>query len=246
MAEFNLKDIPSQKGRIAIVTGANIGLGYETALGFIQKDIKVIMACRNLQKAEEAKENLQAQVPNGELEIMQIDLGNMESIRSFAKTFLKKYDKLDLLVNNAGLMIPPYSQTDDGFELQFGVNHLGHFSYELDRRLKAVGASTLSVAAHPGASDTNLGQYISEFMVKILKPLLTLSIVQSAKAGAEPTLYAALGENVKGGDYFGPSGFAELKGRAKKVTSTKRSHNKADAKRLWEMSEALTKHVLSV
>ena len=304
MAEFNLNEVPSQKGRIAVVTGANIGLGYETTLGFIQKGMKVIMASRNLEKAQDAKTRLLEEVPDADLEIMQIDLSSLDSVRTFAKNYLDKYDKLDILVNNAGVMIPPYTKTEDGFELQFGVNHLGHFlltgllfetivktpnsrivslssnahkggklnfddlqsekkyakmaaynqsklaclmfAYELDRRLRKAQKSTLSVAAHPGASDTNLGQYIPQYFAKILKPLLYLTILQSAKAGTEPTLYAALGESVEGGDYFGPSGFAELKGRAKKVSSTKRSHNKENAAKLWAVSEELTGFKFSI
>jgi NAD(P)-dependent dehydrogenase (short-subunit alcohol dehydrogenase family) len=85
------------------------------------------MACRNMDKAENAKNDILERVPDADLEIMELDLASLSSVRSFAEAFREKYDKLDLLINNAGVMVPPYSTTEDGFELQFGVNHLGHF-----------------------------------------------------------------------------------------------------------------------
>ncbi|MFZ9029086.1 MAG: oxidoreductase [Crocinitomicaceae bacterium] len=124
---FNFENIPSQKGRIALITGANAGLGLETTKWFAKKDIKVIMACRDLGKAESAKKEVLAETPAADLEVMQLDLGSLESIRTFAKDFLSRYDQLDLLVNNAGIMVPPLMRTKEGFEIQFGVNHLGHF-----------------------------------------------------------------------------------------------------------------------
>lgn len=298
MSSFDIKKVPSQKGRIAIVTGANIGLGYETALALVQKEMKVILACRNLEKANNAKKEILAKVPAADLDIIQLDLGSLESVRGFASSFLAKYDQLDLLINNAGIMVPPFSLTTDGFESQLGVNYLAHFlltgllldvitktpnsrivslssnahkrgkinfddlqskqkysalaaycqskvaclifAYELQRRLDKIDCSTISVAAHPGVSDTNLAQYVSKIMMAILGPILRLTMIQSAKAGAEPTLYAALGEDVKGGDYFGPSGWQEFKGRAKKVDSTAHSKDTTVAERLWAVSEELT------
>lgn len=298
MADFDITKIPSQKGRIAIVTGSNIGLGYETALAFAQKDIKVILACRNMTKAENAKKEILKQAPNADLDTIQIDLSKLSSVKEFAKQFLAKYDKLDLLVNNAGIMVPPFSLTEDGFESQMAANYFGHFlltgllldtilatpdsrivslssiahkngkinfedmqsqkkysatgaysqsklaclmyAYELQRRLDKAGKTTLSVAAHPGISETNLSQHLPSILVSIMTPIMRLAFVQSAKAGAEPTLYAALGTDVRGGEYFGPSGFREMKGRAKKVGSTKLSKDENIAKKLWEESEKLT------
>jgi len=124
---FNLNNIPSQKGKTAIVTGANAGLGFETTIGLAKKRIKVIMACRNMDKAENAKNDILERVPDADLEIMTLDLASLDSVRSFTQSFKEKYDTLDLLINNAGVMIPPYSTTEEGYELQIGVNHLGHF-----------------------------------------------------------------------------------------------------------------------
>jgi NAD(P)-dependent dehydrogenase (short-subunit alcohol dehydrogenase family) len=125
--KFDLQTMPSQKGRVAIVTGSNVGLGYETALGLIKKEIKVILACRNAAKAEQAKKDLLKEVPEAELEIILIDLSRMASVKAFAQTFLEQYDRLDLLINNAGLLVPKYQETEDGFEVQWATNYLGHF-----------------------------------------------------------------------------------------------------------------------
>ena len=117
----------NQEGRVVIVTGANTGLGYETALSLAEHKAKVIMACRNLLKAETAKSQILEQVPAATIECMEIDLSILESVRQFSRAFQSKFDRLDLLINNAGVMTPPYTQTTDGFELQFGANYLGHF-----------------------------------------------------------------------------------------------------------------------
>ena len=125
--DFNLEQVPSQAGRIAIVTGANTGLGFETTVGLAGKGMQVVMACRNLEKAEKARADILEQIPDADLQVMQLDLGKLSSVRSFAEEFRKKCEKLDLLINNAGVAVPPYAATDDGFESQFGVNHLAHF-----------------------------------------------------------------------------------------------------------------------
>jgi len=126
--KWTTDNIPDQTGRIAIVTGANSGIGYETALALAQKDATVVMACRNLAKANPAAEQIRATNPSGTVEVMQLDLGDLESVKAFAAAFQEKYDRLDLLINNAGIMMPPYGKTTQGFETQFGVNHLGHFA----------------------------------------------------------------------------------------------------------------------
>lgn len=127
MKEFNIINIPSKKGKTAIVTGANIGLGYETTLVLSQKHFHVIMACRNMKKAQLAKENIIKINPSASLEIMILDLNSLESVREFADTFNANHNKLDLLINNAGIMIPPFGKTEDGFESQMGVNYFSHF-----------------------------------------------------------------------------------------------------------------------
>lgn len=124
---FSLKAMPSQEGKISIVTGANIGLGFETVKGLISKGSKVILASRNEEKAKHAISEIEKEFPGADMEIMLLDLSSKESIKSFAKQYFEKYDKLDILVNNAGIMIPPYRETVDGFESQWAVNYLGHF-----------------------------------------------------------------------------------------------------------------------
>lgn len=116
-----------QNGRTIIVTGANTGLGFETTVALAKKGAKVIMACRNLTKANAAKAQINKEVPTADLEVMEINLSSLQSVQHFAKEYLSKFDRLDVLINNAGVMTPPYSKTEDGFELQIGANYLGHF-----------------------------------------------------------------------------------------------------------------------
>lgn len=127
MTTFKLQQIPSQQGRIAIVTGANSGLGYETALALAKKSIHVIMACRSQQRAQEAYDQIKTEVPTASLEIGLVDLSKLDSVRHFANECLANHERIDLLINNAGIMMPPYQVTEDGFELQMAANHFGHF-----------------------------------------------------------------------------------------------------------------------
>ena len=124
---FSLDNIPSQAGKKAIVTGANTGLGYETALGLAKVGTTVIMACRNLTKGEAAKAKILSEVSDTEITVIELDLSSLESVRQFAATYREQFETLDLLINNAGIMFPPYTKTTEGFESQIGVNHLGHF-----------------------------------------------------------------------------------------------------------------------
>jgi len=121
-------NISSQSGRVAIVTGSNSGIGYETALELAQKGATVVLACRSLKKAESAAAGIRQSNPPGEVVVMELDLSDLNSVRQFATNFLAQYNRLDLLINNAGIMMPPYGQTTQGFETQIGVNHLGHFA----------------------------------------------------------------------------------------------------------------------
>jgi NAD(P)-dependent dehydrogenase (short-subunit alcohol dehydrogenase family) len=124
---WSLEDAGSQSGRVAIVTGANTGLGYETALALAGKGARVILACRNQEKAEAAKQRVVASRPSADVEVRTIDTGSFDSVRKFADAFRHDYQRLDLLINNAGIMITPHFRTPDGYEGQFGVNYLGHF-----------------------------------------------------------------------------------------------------------------------
>ena len=123
------ENIPDQTGRVAIVTGANSGLGYETARALAHKGATVIMAVRTLEKGRAAAERIKRAGAAGNVEVMHLDLADLGSVQHFAKDFQAGYDRLDLLINNAGVMMPPQRQaTADGFEMQFGTNHLGHFA----------------------------------------------------------------------------------------------------------------------
>ncbi|GGL90668.1 short-chain dehydrogenase [Deinococcus aerolatus] len=285
-------DIPDQGGKVAIVTGANSGLGYETARALAQHGATVIMACRNAQKAEAAAIRILATDPSGRVEIMPLDLGDLDSVRAFAEDFRRRYDTLDLLVNNAGIMVPPRGETAQGFETQFGVNHLGHFAltaqlmgllnatpgarvvtlssiahrfgqiefddlnwktreyrpmpaygqsklanllftYELQRRLQAAGKTTIAVAAHPGYAATGLqGEGGNDGLMGLF--------AQTQEMGALPGIYAATAPEVEGGQYFGPSGLAEIAGHPQRVASNRHSQDVQTARQLWEVSERLT------
>lgn len=122
------EDIPSQEGRIVVVTGANSGLGYQTAMALARKGARVIMACRNLEKGEAARQDILALNPLLEPEVWQLDLASLLSVKAFAEKFNAAGSRLDILINNAGLMALPLGRTEEGFEMQFGVNHLGHFA----------------------------------------------------------------------------------------------------------------------
>ena len=298
MVLFDLMEVPSQKGRIAVVTGANSGLGFETALAFAKKDIRVVMACRSLERGVLARARILEQAPAADLEVMELDLSRMGSVRDFTESYLRRYDRLDLLINNAGVMAAPYQETEDGFEIHLAANYLGHFlltglltdtllrtprsrvvslssnahyfgnirlddlhwkkrqyysffaycqsklaclvfAFELQRRLEKTGAGTLSLAAHPGATYTEIVKYYPEW-IRFLAPVFAPVLTHPPAAAAEPTLYAALGENVSGGQYFGPGGWLQFKGRARIVGSSRKSKDTRMAGRLWDVSEELT------
>ncbi|CAL9415926.1 oxidoreductase [Streptomyces atacamensis] len=145
---WTVRDIPRLDGRTAVVTGANSGLGYVTARELARCGAQVVLACRDRTRGEEALERLRAEAPKARAEVRVLDLADLASVRSFADEF--PFDRLDLLVNNAGLMAIPFSRTADGFETQFGVNHLGHFALTgllLERLLAAPAARVVTVSS---------------------------------------------------------------------------------------------------
>ncbi|HEY5017120.1 MAG TPA: SDR family NAD(P)-dependent oxidoreductase [Streptosporangiaceae bacterium] len=121
-------DIPDQAGRTAVVTGANSGIGLEAARYLAAHGAHVVLACRDTEKAKAAAGAISAQAPGAEVDVVALDLSELASVRRAAQEIRSAYPRLDLLINNAGLMMPPYGRTKDGFELQFGTNHLGHFA----------------------------------------------------------------------------------------------------------------------
>ncbi|HEX4352598.1 MAG TPA: oxidoreductase, partial [Polyangiales bacterium] len=128
MNRWTFADIPDQTGRTAIVTGANTGIGRETARMLALKGANVILACRNADKGQAAIASILAEKPAGRVSVETLDLSDLESVAAFANDFRSRHDRLDLLIENAGVMVPPLGRTRQGFELQFGTNHLGHFA----------------------------------------------------------------------------------------------------------------------
>ena len=125
---WSAADIPDQSGRTAVVTGANGGLGLETARELARKGAHVVMAVRNQQKAQDAVSDIRASVPGASLELVVLDLASQASVREAAERILREHERVDLLVNNAGVMGIPERKTVDGYEMQFGVDHLGHWT----------------------------------------------------------------------------------------------------------------------
>lgn len=290
--------MPDQTGRTAVVTGANSGLGLSSAWELARHGAHVVMACRTPAKGEEAAAKIRADVPGASLEVRELDLASLASVRAFADALTASRPSFDLLMNNAGIMMPPRTVTEDGFELQLGTNHLGHFALtgllvpalqagsgprvvtvssiehrpghidfddlqrehgygprsayqqsklanvlfalELDRRLRAAGSPVISVLAHPGYSATNLQSTGPTGVMKSIMAVGNRLIAQSMRQGARPQLYAATMPDVRGGEFFGPKGPGELRGKVGRVTPVAAGRDEAAASRLWEISEELT------
>jgi NAD(P)-dependent dehydrogenase (short-subunit alcohol dehydrogenase family) len=150
MTNWTTNDIPDQTGRTAVITGANTGLGYETAVALATKGANVVLAVRNTDKGKAAADLITKRTPGARVAVQELDLTSLESIRTAAEQLRSEYDTIDLLINNAGVMMTPKSTTKDGFELQFGTNHLGHFAFTgllLDRVLAAPGSRVVTVSS---------------------------------------------------------------------------------------------------
>ncbi len=293
MSKWTSENIGDISGKTAIVTGANSGIGFEAAKALADHGARVILACRSEKRGTEALQAIEATNPKGNVELRLLDLSDLDSVRAFADGVLRDVERIDLLINNAGVMMPPLSRTAQGFELQLGVNHLGHFAltglllerivatpgarivnvssqahrtgkmdfddlnwetrkyakvasygqsklanllftFELQRKLEALGADTKVTAAHPGWTGTNLQQH-----VKLFEWMNALFAMAPWK-GALPTLRAAIDPEAQSGDYYGPRGLTQLNGYPVKVGTTKAAKNEIDAARLWEASVALT------
>ncbi len=147
MSAWTAHDIPDQTGRTAVVTGANTGLGLETARALAEHGAHVVLAVRNLDKGKAAADEIAG---HGEVSLQELDLTSLASIRAAAEQLRADHDRIDLLINNAGVMMTPKQTTRDGFELQFGTNHLGHFALTgllLDRLLAAPGSRVVTVSS---------------------------------------------------------------------------------------------------
>ena len=143
-------DIPSQSGRVAIITGANSGIGLETARELARQGARVVLACRSEARATTAIADILSELPQAEVEFMQLDLADLAQVREFAAAVHKRFDRLDLLINNAGVMGPPVGKTAQGYELQFGINHMGYFALTgqlLDLLTATPGARIVNVSS---------------------------------------------------------------------------------------------------
>jgi NAD(P)-dependent dehydrogenase (short-subunit alcohol dehydrogenase family) len=286
---WSARDIPRLVDSIAVVTGANSGIGYVTALELGRAGATVILGCRDPARGATALERLKAGAPSASFVLEALDLSSLASVRTFAEHVRARYPRLDLLVNNAGIMaIPDRRLTPDGFEIQFGTNHLGHFALtgllfdrllaapaprvvtvssgvaawakldldnlqserrytpmgaygqsklanllfmrELDRRARP--GPLVSVAAHPGATVTNLQQFAFARTVRL--------VGQPPESGALPSLYGATAPGVSGGSYFGPRGWFGLAGPPTLVSLPRQARSVELARRLWASSETLT------
>lgn len=291
--KWNTENIPDQKGKIVLITGATSGLGKEAAKIFASKGATVILPVRNTEKAKTVREEILKTNPNAKIDVRSLDLSNLNSIKLFSEEISKSYTQLDILINNAGIMYCPYSKTQDGFEMQMGTNHLGpyaltaqlmpllmktansrivntaslahltgnidfedinwenrkyktmqayadsklanlYFHYELTKKLKGQENAPLVIAAHPGWTKTELDRHIG------LVGFISSIIGQKVQMGVLPTLRAATDPQAISGDYFGPSGFREMRGNPIKVKSNELSHNTQKAAQLWSLSEKLT------
>jgi NAD(P)-dependent dehydrogenase (short-subunit alcohol dehydrogenase family) len=297
-AKWKASDMPDLDDKTIVVTGANAGLGLATVRELARKGARVILACRNLEKAAKAVEIIRGDTPDASLEVSRIDLGDLGSVHEFADRFAREHERLDVLVNNGGVMALPRSTTVDGFETQLGVNHLGHFAltglllerllaapsarvvtvsslvhrigridfddldgersyhkwtayaqsklanllfaFELQRRFETAGLHAASIACHPGYASTNLQQHWAQASsVPLMSGMSKVAVElfgQDAESGALPILFAATDPRVAGGDFVGPGGWMEIRGRPRRVKASRRAYDREAAARLWDVS----------
>ena len=296
--------IPAQHGRLAVITGATGGLGYETALALAGAGAEVVLASRDAAKGGRAVALIRAAFPTALVSFEPLDLASLRSVGEFAERWRAAGRGIDLLVNNAGVMAPPRRrESEDGFELQFATNYLGHFALtarllpllrrrdtprvvqlasvaarrgaiafddlqavrgyqlmrayaatklamlifalELQRRSDAGGWGLTSLAAHPGWARTELftnGPAENGRVTPLWRLALQVAPLfsQSAAAGARPILFAATSPDVRGGGYYGPSGWLELKGPPGPAAVPAQARDGAVAAGLWAVSERLS------
>lgn len=297
---YDISGLPRQDGRIALVTGANTGLGYHNAHDLAAKGAKVVMACRNEERARAAMARIVTSVPDADLEFLALDLSELDAVRAAVATYRDQHDTLDVLINNAGIMMTPYTKTSDGFEGQMAANYWGHFlltmslidllpdspdsrvvslsslahkqgskqinfddihweekysrtgayqqtklaclmfALELDRRLQRAGRRVLSVAAHPGISETELARALPSILTIAMRYTVAPLISHDPDQASLPTLIAAIGPDVSGGDYFGPTGRGETKGDPGRAAIDRCARDEEAARQLWDLSVELT------
>lgn len=292
---WKVDQLPDLTGKTYIITGGNQGLGFEAAKYLGAKEANLILACRSLGKAEKARAELKRNI-KGQVDLVQLDLSDLASVRRAAEDVHQRFDKLDALINNAGVMQCPQQKTQNGFEMQVGTNHLGHFlfsgllldfveaasgrfvtltsvanrsnplnfndymseknytptgayvqaklsnllfAFELDRRLKEVNSPAISIACHPGYSNTNLQTSGPAGLLNMIYKVVNPLFAQAPEMGAQPTVLAAAGKEAKRGAYYGPQNMNEFRGPAGDAKVPAHALDKAVWKRLWDMSEEL-------
>ncbi len=291
---FTARDVADQSGRTFLVTGANTGIGFETTRVLARRGARVLLGCRSEERARTAMATIRAEIPHANLGFLPLDQADLGSVRAAAERAANE-PRLDVLVNNAGIMGVPYTLTKDGFESMFGVNHLGTFAltslllpklqetegsrvvitsslahrtarifwddigakksyqslaryqqsklanmlylFELDRRLRARNSGTIAAGCHPGVAVTDLGRNYALF--PLAAPIMSI-FFNTREAGAWPTLLVATAPDVAGGDFFGPSSWAETRGPAGKAHAVATSRDPVPGKRLWELSVEMT------
>ena len=222
---FTDKDVPELDGRVFFVTGANSGLGYETARVLAGKGSRVLMGCRSEARATDAMDRIRADFPKADLKFVPLDLGDLQSIHEAAGQVARE-PRLDVLVNNAGIMMPPREETADGFESQFGVNHLGTFA------LTGLLLNKLAEGEQPRVVITSSMAHRSG--------RIDFDDINAEESYSWPTLAAAAAPDVESAQYFGPSRTGEWVGPAREVQPRKYAKRIEPAKHLWRVSEEMT------
>ena len=288
---------------VVVITGANAGLGFETALAFARGGARVLMACRSLERARTAQRTLLERVPAATTTILPLDVSEPESIRAFARELADRGDRLDVLIHNAGIVAVPLSRNSVGHEMQLATNYLGafaltglllplfredgrarvvnvgslanrlgrlplddpnwertsyrelrayarakvallSFTLELERRLRRSGSHVIALGAHPGFAATDIRRHspkltATSFVGRWLEAV-GASFTPLASDACRSIVHAARDEGVRGGDYWGPSGFLEIRGAPARARVNRVARDVELARRLWSLSESLT------
>ncbi|HZE37685.1 MAG TPA: oxidoreductase [Stackebrandtia sp.] len=295
--QWTAEDVGDQSGRVAVVTGASSGIGLEVAKVLAASGARLVLPCRDDDRFAQTGAAITEAVGESDLDGVAMDLRSLDSVREAADVLRERYARIDLLINNAGVMWMPRGRSTDGYDTQLAVNHLGHFaltgllldrlrdvegsrvvtvsslahrggrirwsdlnfergygrnraygqsklanlmfSFALQRRLQQAGSPTISVAAHPGVARTGLLRN-APAILRGPNVLVSRFMFADAAMGALPILYAAVAPNVEGGGYYGPGGFAELRGYPTTAHSSTSSRDQAEQGKLWRASESLT------
>ncbi|CAK6951066.1 retinol dehydrogenase 12-like [Scomber scombrus] len=238
-------------GKTVLITGGNTGIGKETAVDLAKRGARVILACRDMDRANKAAEEVRKKSQNDNVIVKKLDLASLQSVRQLAKEILASEERLDVLINNAGVMSCPKWQTEDGFEMQFSVNHLGHFLLTnclLDLLKKSSPSRIVNVASlahergtgvttyslHPGVIRTELGRHFWPEMPLWKRVIYTplLFFIKSPTEGAQTTIYCAVEESLQeeSGLYYSDC--------APKTAAPQGRDDEA-AKKLWHLSASM-------